>query len=143
MSNAGTTGSKYEVTKDLDLAQVAKLVRADIKATQKAGFLPAGLECSVRISRYSMGQSLDVRITAAPFVVYVPEHQVDANRDAGVRCPFLTRSAVAAFDVIEAIVEAYNRDRSDTQSDHFDVRFYGHVEFSISRAVDAELPRAA
>jgi hypothetical protein len=94
-----TIGTKYEQTKDLDIAQIAKLVRQDIAAEVKAGLLPK-VKYSVRISRYSMGQSLDVTIGQAD------------------------RSPIQR---IEAIVFAYNYDGSDSQTDYFDNRFYTHI----------------
>ena len=61
MSNTiDTTGSKY--TAGLDIAQIARLVRIDIKAAIADGALPVG-KYSVRVSRYSIGQSLNLTAT--------------------------------------------------------------------------------
>jgi hypothetical protein len=97
-SSRGGAGSKYEETKDLDIAEVAKLVRKDLAALK----LP--VKPSVRISRYSGGQSLDVHLKM--------------ERD-----PELAKK-------IRAILNSYNFDESDSQSDYFCVRFYGHVTFN-------------
>ena len=59
-----TAGAKFERGRDLTL--VAKDLRRDIRAEIKANRLPKGLKVSVRIERYSMGQSLHLAVTAAP-----------------------------------------------------------------------------
>jgi hypothetical protein len=134
-----------------DVREIARLVRADIAAAIACGTLPAGFETSVRISRFSMGQSLTVTVTRVPasFVVLsvarvrhelehpyapLPEH-------AAFRHSEEARRVVA---VLERIVAAYNRDRSDTQSDSFNVTFYGHVDFAtaVEQASRAEIEAA-
>lgn len=131
------TGTKYEATRDFDIAQIAELVRADIKAATKAGELPAGLKLSVRISRYSMGQSLRVEITAAPFEVRVSREQEDDNRAEGFKFPWLTREAAAVLDTLNAIRSAYNFDNSDPMTDYYHVRFGGSVDYRIKAAKPA------
>lgn len=51
------TGSKYDG--NLDITDIARLVRADIKAAVKKGELPT-VTYSVRVSRFSMGQALTI-----------------------------------------------------------------------------------
>lgn len=97
-ASRGGAGSKYEETKDLDIAEVAKLVRKDLAALK----LP--VKPSVRISRYSGGQSLDVSV------------KMERNPEVAKK--------------IRAILDSYNFDESDSQSDYFCVRFYGHVTFN-------------
>lgn len=115
-----------------NIADAAKLVRADIKAAIAAGLLPAGLKTSVRIDRYSMGQSLNVKITACPGVVVASVARVrfdlEHPRDF-TRLPLLSAEATRIVETIRAIVAAYNYDRSDAMYDHFDVSFYGSVDF--------------
>lgn len=116
-----------------DVATTAKMIRADIKAAIASHHLPAGTY-SVRISRFSGGQSLDVRISGLPFVVLSRERIA-----RGVLEPHAYPSGPLWSDVgaevlrrVERIVGAYNRDQSDTQTDYFDVDFYGHVSFDGS-----------
>src|SRR5947209_11528557 len=54
--------------KDLrDAAQIAKLIRADIKQAIKAGELPGTFRnYRVRTNKYSMGQSIDIRVEGLP-----------------------------------------------------------------------------
>jgi hypothetical protein len=129
-----TEGSKYQATRDLDIAEIAKLVRKDIKAAQALGLLPAEATFAVRIDRFSGGQSLDVTLTGMPdtwtyvspglepdYANYVPAH-------GGY-----TDEAEAAIKTLRSIVFTYNYDGSDIQSDYFNVRFYGHVKIQDER----------
>lgn len=126
------TGAKYEFS--LDIAEIARRVRKDLKAAQVAGELPADATFAVRISRFSGGQSLDVTLTGMPdswiynspglepnYAEYVPAH-------GGY-----TDEAQAAMRTAQAIVFAYNYDGSDIQSDYFNVNFYSHVKIQNER----------
>lgn len=46
-----------------DITEIAKLIRADLKAAQKTGQLGSELAFSVRCSRFSQGQAINVRVT--------------------------------------------------------------------------------
>lgn len=124
-------GDKYE--QGLDVAEIAKRVRADIKVAITAGELPAA-KYSVRISRYSMGRSLYVTVDGVPFAIV---HEARVRRDvlephayhAETLC-LHTDEARALLAKVEAIVAAYNFDGSDSQSDYSHVNFYAHVDFS-------------
>lgn len=125
-------GSKYEV--GMDIAEIAKRVRADIKAAQEKNELPADATFSVRTRRFSGGQALDVTILGMPdswiyvspglepdYANYIPAHggQTDEAKRAG--------------DLVGAIVFAYNYDGSDVQSDYSNVNFYSHVTIQDER----------
>lgn len=122
-------GKKYE--RDLDISEIAKRVRKEIKAE-----LPKGFKVSVRISRYSGGQSLDAEIKAVPpgFVINNPERvrleEEDPNwvTRAGAY-PIFSEEATKVEKTIKGIIEAYNYDGSEIQVDYFDVNFYGHVSW--------------
>lgn len=126
--NAHTIGSKYAETEHLDIAEIAKLVRKDLKAAHP------DVKASVRISRFSMGQSLDVAITAWSGEV----HSRDRIREEILspygthRTAWMSDDAIALQNSIEAIVAAYNYDNSDLVSDYHHVRFYTHVSFACS-----------
>ena len=111
-------GSKYD--KNLDIAQIAKMVRADLKQAVKEGKLPEH-KVSVRVRRYAGGQSLDVAVTQCAALG-------SSDRDeGGVRKP----QAMFMHTVMSQIIAAYNYDNSDLMTDYFDVNFYGHVEFNL------------
>lgn len=125
------SGAKYN--RDLDVKEIAKLVRKDIAAEIKAGTL-AEVKCSVRIERFSMGRSIDISVVEVPdwmqiwdreFVRFDVEHKSMAFYE-GER---YTPAAKATLRALERILQSYNRDDSDCMVDHFDVHFYGHAEF--------------
>lgn len=124
--------SKYVASRDI--TEIAKLVRADVAAAVKAGVLPKGLKCSVRIERYSMGQSLHLTVKAAPGLVFVSTKRVRFDVETrGHEFTPMSRYSVdgqRVLDTLKAIVAAYNRDRSDIMVDYFDVNFYEHIGFA-------------
>ncbi len=134
MTNTTTTGTKY--SQDQDLADVAKLVRKDLKA--------AGYQASVRISRYSMGQSLNVRIKALPKNTDLAKAVVWQGYPSGssptTYAPYAGPDCIgkdgwfrpaAPMVAVEAIVAAYNRVTTSNQADdYYNCDFYAHVDFS-------------
>lgn len=131
-------GSKYEATKGLYGADLAKRIRQDIKDAQKAGTIPAGFKISVRTDSYSGGYSIDVRVTAVP-----AEFKILSDKMASWKKQFpnsyrnvpLSRDDMysdeynALIANLKAIHGAYNRDNSDSMVDYFDTRYYGDVGF--------------
>jgi hypothetical protein len=138
------TGSKFD--KNLDVAEIAKRVRKDIAEAVKAGKMPKGLKCSTRINRFSGGSSIDISIEALPVSFKVWDRafvRFDvANKGMvyyeGAR---LTKEARTLLDTLEALLNAYNRQDIDTQTDYFNVRFYGHVDYNY-KATDPDRARA-
>lgn len=122
-------GSKYK--SGLDITEIAKLVRADIKAAIAEGSLPK-LKTSVRISRYSGGQSLDVCVTDCSvdvindaYVAFELEHGINVYNPER----WNTQVGKNIDSRLRSIVEQYNYDRSDAQTDYFDVNFYSEVSW--------------
>jgi len=126
-------GAKYEATRNLDITEIAKRMRADIKALN----LRPGFKVAVRTQRYSGGQSIDIRVTALPddFRVYS-----EARASWDKQFPNSYRPPLSVADQhspeynevkakLEAIHNAYNRDNSDSMTDYFDTRYYGSVNF--------------
>lgn len=125
---AHTIGAKYDDT--LDIRDIARLVRSDIKVAKKDGSFPGDAKVSVTISRYSMGQSLNVHVTLPDRPARVPADDPRARPYQGVGYAPETLYTIEAEDIIAAvnrIVAQYNYDNSDTQTDCFDVNFYSHV----------------
>jgi hypothetical protein len=130
MNTTARTGNRYNETRSLDVADVAKLIRADIKAAVKDGKLPKGPRYSVRTNRFSGGCSIDVNVTN-----WVGDCRVKGSdpRSCTTNVDFAdtyvyTAEADAAVKVLRSITGAYNRDNSDSQTDYYDVRFYSHVQ---------------
>jgi hypothetical protein len=125
-------GAKYK--KDLDVTDVAKLVRADIKALVKSGELPKA-KYSVRCDRYSMGRSLDVVVLNVPFPLLNEARVLHDLREPNryMRNDELPRNSEAARALlakVEEVVGAYNFDGSDMQSDYYHVNFASDVKLS-------------
>lgn len=136
-------GSKYAGFQTA--ADVAKQVRADIKAAQKAGDLPAMMKVSVTSESYSMGQSVDVKVLYDPSYWrdcdgVVPSTKVEHEGGgwSGRSCGWhghehgethqaLTAEAEGWWKTLRAIHGAYNHDGSEIQVDYFDVLYYGQV----------------
>jgi len=123
------TGTKYEIS--MDVAEIAKRIRADIKAAIKAGTIPA-IKTAVRTKRYSGGQSINIDIKSWDGPV-----KDEAAIVESWQCKPYTPALKATRTVLEDIMNAYNMDRSDSQSDYFHCHFYGHVnvrEWEIAQA---------
>ncbi|QCO07302.1 hypothetical protein [Azospirillum argentinense] len=131
-------GDKFEAGRNF--AEVAKLVRADIKAAIAAGHLPKGMVCSVRIDRFSMGQSLHLSVTACPIMVVNPAY-VRWQRDNPHACMSealpdardrFSPEGRHVIDTLTGIVEAYNRRvTSDQPDDYSNVSFYTNIAFAL------------
>jgi hypothetical protein len=135
--------SKYE--QGLDITEIAKRLRKEIKAAVKAEELPK-CKYQVRISRYSMGQSLRVTITETPFPVHNRrymelEHEIlhnDYNCE-GVNDLYMerdvtdrwTQKAIDLISKVEGMANQWNYDGSDSQTDYY------HVNYSMSVDYDA------
>lgn len=126
---AFTDGSKYASTRNLRTADIAKLVRGDIKAAIKAGELPA-IKTSVRTRTFSGGSAIDVYVTEAPYQIETDESvRAEKERphefyDGDRRTP----EAIRVVRALEGILAAYNSTDIDSQVDLFLVRFYAHAE---------------
>lgn len=136
-------GAKYEASKQLDIAEIAKRMRADIKALA----LPQGFKVSVRIQRYSGGQSIDMSLVAAPAgfellsdkaASWIKQFPNDRHR-----MPLSAEDARSwqwhnLLGQLEQIHGAYNRDNSDGMSDYFDRRYYGSagIDWQLRRELE-------
>ena len=137
-------GAKYDATRNLDVKEIAKRMRADIAALK----LAKGIKVAVRIQRYSGGQSIDIRVTAFPAGFKVLSKKAASwKKQFPDRIHHMPMSRPEAESEefgelrakLEAIHAAYNRDNSDSMSDYFDVKYYGDatVDWSIMRELEA------
>jgi hypothetical protein len=137
----GFEGSRLEMTKGMRRAEIAKLFRQDVKDATKRGDLPKGLKVSVRTSEYSGGGSITVRVTAVPAgfgVLNAPRVYADlCTPHVYSERPYLSVQAAALLKKLDAMLQAYNFDDSDSMTDYFHVRFYGHADFD-SEVTSAE-----
>lgn len=132
---ARSVGSRYQPGRDL--VDIAKDVRADIKAAIAAGTLPSTLKVSVRTSRYSGGESLDLRVTNVHVCILNPErvrweatnpheHALHAPAEAQER---YTPEGRHILDVLGCIAGAYNAGSFDPDSDRSNLAFHCSADF--------------
>jgi hypothetical protein len=136
-------GSKYEQAKNMGLAEIAKLMRQDIKLARKIGQkaaepgavavpdpiadMPAQIKVSITSRYYSGGGSIDIRVKNIPEAwgfVQVPDmYRPDVMRT-------VPSPAFGALLVeLRVIHFAYNYDNSDIMTDYFDNNYLGSVDY--------------
>jgi len=125
-------------------AEIAKVIRADVKQAVAEGLLPAGWTYSVR----SDSLAVDVEVRDCPDAwqpcdggrkcrdVWCSARNDPAYAHAATAHEVLTDDAEAAKMTLQRIHGAYNHDGSEIQTDYFDVRYYGHVEFETASSAD-------
>lgn len=114
----------------IDAATAAKNIRADIKAAQKSGRIPAGFKFSVTSQRYSGAQRVTVTITDLQGVLFNPAWLVLYSLNPRAVSPLTPKyqpEVDAALNVADELASAYRDDRSDSSRDYFDCNFYLHV----------------
>jgi hypothetical protein len=145
-----TYGAKYAETGGQTTAQIAAMIRADIKAAVNVGTLPGKpVKYSVRTDNFSGGSSIDVRVKDWPEawqectgIIPGSEDGYTARDCRNMWCAghyemrdnpnvehhkVLTVEGQRVQKVLEVIHRAYNHDGSEILTDYFDVRFYGQV----------------
>lgn len=121
------TGSKYDGYRDV--AEISRDVRSDLKAAQKAGYLPPDLRISVRSEKYSMGQAMRLEVKGlSDEDLYQPKSDLDMSWERRN-----TAYAREVRDRIEAIAKAYDQTHSESQTDYHHGTYHCFVEL-----VDAE-----
>lgn len=132
-------GAKYDHDYRLSTVDIAKLIRQDIKVARKVAKMaatpgsiavadpiadaPAEIKFSVRSQYFSGGSSIDIHIVGIP-AAWGWETREDRY---GYMTEMATAPLAALARELKSIMDAYNHDGSDSQFDHFDVRFYGSV----------------
>lgn len=125
---ATSYGPRYQ--SGLSTVEIAKLVRLDIKQAIKERQLPKG-SYSVRTRSFAGGSSIDITIKDITIQVMNPQRVFAEVLDEGRSSePRHTPEARQVIDILEGLLEAYNYDGSDLQTDYFHVNFYGSVRFA-------------
>jgi len=138
-------GNRYD--QELQITDIATLMRADIKQAKKEGLLPQGLKTSVRCKFYSGGCSIDIRVTDCGGVEFVNPYHIKYTRQFHDQLPsFLqpahpgkkrfTQEGEAILHVLKAIHGQYNFDKSEMETDYFHVNYYGDVAFDAALEMD-------
>ena len=127
-------GSKY--VRGMNVTEIAKRIRADIKAAVASGALPKA-KYSVRIERYSMGQSVTVKVSdvvipnATCLRIYTEEFLRASVETPHTFFPHdrMTTSACSFLRAVKAIVNEYNEGESDSHTDYYRSNFHSSVSF--------------
>lgn len=120
------TGNKYD--SNLNTTEIAKLFRADVKAAVRAGEIAKGVKLSIRTDYFSGGSAIRVKIVAAPFGMVNPAGVASVIADVRCGVPHLTADGAALVANLSSMLDAYNRKDIDSQTDYFNVRFWGSVD---------------
>lgn len=134
-----TEGKKYQAVKNLSLKDIAKLIRQEIRETYPEW------KISVRVDHHS---SIDLRVKDSPIKLYNKEWAIlyieaketkDWSKFSEATRPYINRQynheklerftdeAKKIFDNFKLIVEQYNFDDSDSQTDYFHVNYYTSI----------------
>lgn len=132
-------GPKYQQGY-MSAADIAKLIRTDIKLAMKAAraeakdgeiavpdpltLIPADVKITVKTENFSGGRSIDVIMRNIPqdwgFSMQEP-------RWGGQPMEMPTPELRAAASALKDILDAYNHNGTMSEIDYFDVNYYGHV----------------
>lgn len=104
-----TEGSKFKETRELNIVEIAKLVRKDLREA-----FPE-YKFSVRVEKYSMGCSLNIKALNTGY----------GYSDLGETA---TEFRMRLMSAVQEIAEQYNYSDSDWQSDYHANKFYTHVK---------------
>lgn len=125
-------GTVYREIGRLDVVEIAKRMRVNLRNAQELGMLPEGATFSVTTERYAGGQSVDVEVRGMPDSWTYTTREALWNPNETER--IYSDAAQATTKAIEAMLGEYNRDNSDTQTDYFSVWFYGHARIEDERS---------
>jgi hypothetical protein len=120
------------------VVQDAASIRHHLRTMAKAGVLPAGWKYSVRTSHHT---AIDITATSPkPLYAADPEsldwvRHCETGDHVHAWTDRLTAEARTVYDTCEELLAAHNHDGSDTQSDYFDVKFYGHTALRTAEGV--------
>ena len=129
-----TYGTRYhDLPENADVADIAKLVRKDLKAAVKAGELPTEFEghpvtFAVITERFAGGAGIDIEIRGVPDGVDRRE-MTPSEYDYYPGRVRTTEAAVELKAKLAGYLNAYNFDGSDVMTDYFHVNFYSDVRF--------------
>ena len=147
-------GHKYADQRGKSTAEIARMIRADIKQAVGEGLLPERWTYSVRSDNFTGGSSIDVEVRDCADAWQVCDGSVpgrpgfachnvwcSARNDpayahAAESHDVLTEEAEAAKMTLKRVHGAYNHDGSESQVNYFDVNYYGHVEFEDARSAE-------
>jgi hypothetical protein len=135
MTTDSSYGEKYAATKNLSQVEVAKLIRADIKAGVKAGTLP-----KAKYSVTCQDSAIRIQVSSVEGIpTYNAERLLRDHAEPHVFCGLnmYSHEMVGVLRELDRIHGAYNFDGSDLMTDYHHVRFFGHATVASDPAVRA------
>jgi hypothetical protein len=136
-----TYGRRYD--RDRDVADDARLIRAEIAAYRKAAIIAADWTYRVRTERFAGGASITIAATSPrPIYACDPDtaraptvHHRELDRCVSAHQDRHTIEASATLAALHELHAAYNHDGSDPLTGYSDVKFYGHVRLATAAGV--------
>jgi hypothetical protein len=142
---AKTYGDKYkDIPEYASATEIAKVIRADIKAARGEGLLPSRWKYSVTRRNGGGSSVIDIEVKSngeAWVAEDTSKCPLDGRTMQTACIPYahysrycegakrLSEEAQAAKDALERISRAYNHNGSDIMTDYFDVRYYAFISF--------------
>lgn len=129
-----SVGNRYKDTLDLDIKEISKLIKNELSI-----YYPEW-QFSVKISRFSGGESINVNILDIPYNPY--SESVDNLLKNNLKIPYnrteeyYNKLYLKDIEKIKTIINQYNYDDSNSMVDYFDKRYYSHLnldEHSIKK----------
>lgn len=122
----GWEGSNYPAVKNLSVVEIAKLIRAELK------YKFPQYKFSVSSELFAGGCAINAYIKGGlDSSIFTPEFKDWLKNDGHNPLPRghheYNEKTLALIKTIEAIVNKYNYDDSDSQIDYFSTNFYSHV----------------
>jgi len=109
-------GSQYEATKDKTVKEIASLIRTEVRKATKQGIIPAEWDYSVRLHRFSGGQSIEIKIAVPEEVVSLRWH-----------CPTTTDRLNETEQFLNDLHQSFNFYKSYFPGDGCAMRYFGRA----------------
>ncbi len=121
-------GNKYEQFKSMDIKEIAKFIRNDLKQFKDCKF-------SVSIQRYSGGRSVHVKLMSSTNLKRFVNIKYDSTQET--RFNF----SKDFKEKVESIINQYNYDKSDPMTDYFNVNFYSHfnIDYNFQKLIEDKI----
>lgn len=124
-------GSKRPKTGWIGTTEIAKNVREDIKEATRAGYLPQGFKYSLKVDKFAGGSAIRTKIYGNADILET--HDVEPRWERLV----LNDDHKELVNRVSNLIDAYNYNDSNAQTDYFNTAFYSTVE--IASASDQKL----
>lgn len=132
MAYGGWKGSKYEATRELPLKKIAKMIKDEVQDKYK------NIKVSVSTKHFSGGREVNVKITSYPNhfmkkrVIYPEMENLPEDKIPSYAWGWeYLADAKEILDGMKKIVNSYNFDDSDLQTDYFSSSFFEDVDFDF------------